>query len=662
MFSVHAFDAPHLIHPKYRSDIDGLRAVAILSVIAFHAFPGKVPGGFSGVDVFFVISGYLISTIVFSSLEHDRFSLAGFYVRRIQRIFPALILVLATGLALGWHLLFHEEFEQLGKHTAAGAGFVQNFILWRESGYFDNSAETKPLLHLWSLAVEEQFYIFWPLLLALVWKGRWSFLKTSAVIAAISFAANLYLMSRDSVAAFYLPFSRFWELMIGGMLAHVMLRHPRFIDEYRNGRSTLGLVLILAGFFVLNKDRHFPGWWALLPTLGAFFVISAGPDAWLNRKILSSRLLVFVGLISYPLYLWHWLLLSYLRILKADAGSREILGAVAVSVILSWLTYRFVEKLFRFGRKGPVKALILLSLMIVVGIFGARCMTHAGFKGRPINKKLDFFATMDVFAGSRGSDGSCERINEEKGVKEEVCLSNSATPQVMFVGDSHAMALYSSIFGRRFPLDSILVAGHACPTYPNLDYTPTFADPFGNNCTEIAREAQRIAEKYPSIRVVVMATYHGYSTEPHWLERFHFRRDGAGIGPSAAFVAGHGGFVEKMHALGKTVVFVEDVPGLLCDPKQFVKRIPYLHSATCEQDKSGFDAQRVVYNNDLSELTDKYPFVKVFRTENFFYDAGTDRFRSRMDNKWLYNDQTHLSFFASDRLLRKMRDEGYLSP
>lgn len=215
---LHHQKRPHLAHPKYRPDIDGLRAVAILAVVLFHAFPGKMPGGFIGVDIFFVISGFLISTIIFSSLERDRFSLVEFYVRRIRRIFPALIVVLLTSLVVGWFTLFPDEYKQLGTHTAAGAAFIQNFILWRESGYFDNAAESKPLLHLWSLAVEEQFYIFWPLLLAFVWKRQWSFLKITAAIGLASFAANIYLMHRSPTAAFFLPISRFWELMVGGGL------------------------------------------------------------------------------------------------------------------------------------------------------------------------------------------------------------------------------------------------------------------------------------------------------------------------------------------------------------------------------------------------------------------------------------------------------------
>lgn len=171
-----------LTHPKYRPDIDGLRAVAILFVVGFHAFPNWVHGGFIGVDIFFVISGYLISTIIIGSLERDSFSFVEFYIRRINRIFPALLLVLIACFSFGWYALLADEYKQLGKHIAGGAGFISNFLFWNESGYFDNAAETKPLLHLWSLGIEEQFYLAWPLLLWLVWKNKLNLLAVSLVV------------------------------------------------------------------------------------------------------------------------------------------------------------------------------------------------------------------------------------------------------------------------------------------------------------------------------------------------------------------------------------------------------------------------------------------------------------------------------------------------
>ncbi len=193
---------PHLLHIKYRPDIDGLRAVAVLSVVVFHAFPNGLKGGFIGVDIFFVISGYLISSIIFQNLEKGTFSFGEFYARRVKRIFPSLILVLAASYAFGWFALFADEYKELGKHIAAGAGFVSNFVLWGEDGYFDYSAETKPLLHLWSLGIEEQFYIVWPFLIWLAWRRNFNILTVTVLVALASFYLNMRGIRFDSVATF----------------------------------------------------------------------------------------------------------------------------------------------------------------------------------------------------------------------------------------------------------------------------------------------------------------------------------------------------------------------------------------------------------------------------------------------------------------------------
>ena len=194
---------------QYRPDIDGLRAIAVGSVILFHAFPIHLKGGFVGVDVFFVISGFLISRIIFQSFENDRFSYADFYARRIKRIFPALAAVCAVSLLVGWYVLLPDEFQMLGKHTAAGAGFVSNIVLWGEAGYFDVAADTKPLLHLWSLGIEEQFYILWPLVLGVIWKRKADFFIVTLLVAVASFVINIATVHSSPIASFYLPFSRF---------------------------------------------------------------------------------------------------------------------------------------------------------------------------------------------------------------------------------------------------------------------------------------------------------------------------------------------------------------------------------------------------------------------------------------------------------------------
>ena len=226
----------------------------------------------------------MISSIIFRNLADDHFSYAEFYARRIRRIFPALILVLLACLICGWFEV-PTEYKQLGKHVAAGAGFVSNLALWKDSGYFDAAADQKPLLHLWSLGIEEQFYIIWPLLLGLVWKRKYEyFLSITLVILCGSFFINVYTVQSHPIAAFYSPLSRFWELMIGGVLAYVTLHRPHLLPKNTNWLPVAGLVMILLSVVVLNKFSAFPGWWALLPTVGAFLVISAGHTSWTNPQ------------------------------------------------------------------------------------------------------------------------------------------------------------------------------------------------------------------------------------------------------------------------------------------------------------------------------------------------------------------------------------------
>src|SRR6204780_505054 len=207
-------------HPDYRPDIDGLRAIAVLAVIGFHAFPAWIRGGFIGVDVFFVISGYLISTILLTGMERGSFRFSQFYIRRIRRIFPALIVVLLSLLVVGWLVLFSIEYMALGKHVAGSAAFVSNFVLWNEADYFDKAAPTKPLLHIWSLGIEEQFYVIWPLLLYLTWKRKAATLTLLLLLLVVSFTFNVRSAHSNPAADFYSPLTRFWELMAGAVLAY----------------------------------------------------------------------------------------------------------------------------------------------------------------------------------------------------------------------------------------------------------------------------------------------------------------------------------------------------------------------------------------------------------------------------------------------------------
>ena len=361
---------------KYRCDIDGLRAIAVLSVIGFHAF--GVRGGFVGVDIFFVISGFLISTILLTNLNNNTFSFFNFYAKRIKRIFPALILILSVNFILGWFILLPDEYKQLGKHIAGASTFISNFLLWKEAGYFDTAAATKPLLHLWSLGVEEQFYIIWPLLLWVAWKKNFNLIYTIGMVAVISFILNIKGIRSDSIAAFYSPQTRFWELLCGSFIAWLTLLNQK--KSYSSSKSIIfnnilsfcGLLLIIFSLFALTKDNYFIGPLALLPTLGTVCIIIAGSEAWINRAILSHRTLVWFGLISFPLYLWHWPLLVFSKLSISggtfDPRTAKILAVIA-SIILAWLTYKLLETPVRFGKNSKTKISILIVLISIINTF-----------------------------------------------------------------------------------------------------------------------------------------------------------------------------------------------------------------------------------------------------------------------------------------------------
>ncbi|MFG0516982.1 acyltransferase family protein, partial [Kluyvera intermedia] len=271
-------------HPKYRPDIDGLRALAVIPVVLFHAFPDSITGGYVGVDIFFVISGYLISLIILKNFNNDSFSFVDFYVRRIRRIFPTLTTVLVFSLVFGWFALFPDEYAQLGKHVAGSSVFISNFVLLSESGYFDSASISKPLLHLWSLAVEEQFYIVWPLLL-LFFRKLINPIFMALALLALTFAANIHFIDQNQSLTFYSPVMRFWEILCGSCLAWCQVNKQSissrfdgkvpaivslFINSdgrsaYRHIISIFGLSLITIAMYSYTEGLEFPGWYAVAP-------------------------------------------------------------------------------------------------------------------------------------------------------------------------------------------------------------------------------------------------------------------------------------------------------------------------------------------------------------------------------------------------------------
>ena len=423
----------------YRPDIDGLRAVSILLVVAYHAHPWAVPGGFVGVDVFFVISGFLISRIILSECDARRFSLLDFYARRVRRIVPALLTVLSATCIIGWLVLLPDQFVLLGKNIVAGIAFASNLFQLSQIGYFAPAAADNPLLHLWSLGVEEQFYIFWPLTLLLIAASRQRGLWIG-LFALVSFCIGLSIFAGYADWAFYAPLPRAWELLAGALLANAdLLRKKKLAAGTQNALATLGLSAILAAALALDRTRLFPGLYALLPVLGAVAII-ASPEAWVNRILLSNRPMVFVGLISYPLYLWHWPLLSYLSIVRNGVPNfLEIWLAVIVAIILSVLTYRFIEMpLRRHGRAVPQLSLGL----VLLGAFGIASVAASGFPLR-FPAEIRAIARIEPRANS-GFNDQC-LLETTQDAYSDSCIDGGSKPLVALWGDSTAAALYPGL-------------------------------------------------------------------------------------------------------------------------------------------------------------------------------------------------------------------------
>ena len=525
----------HVPSNTYRPDIDGLRALAIIFVVIYHAFPTVVTGGFVGVDIFFVISGFLISTIIYTQLDLGSFSFTQFYIRRIKRIFPALFLVLTFCFVFGWFNLLADEFKQLGMHIFGGASFISNLVLWNESGYFDNASETKPLLHLWSLGIEEQYYFIWPILLWLAARTKIDFIWVGLAVGVASFGANVYevFLAENFSSAFYLPMNRFWELMAGALLAYAKLNQGKYLsfgetahealrnfistETIKNGASILGFLLLMLGVLLITKNSPFPGYWALLPVLGAVLIIGVGQHAWINRFILSSRLLVWIGLISFPLYLWHWPLLSFAHLLHGSMPSAEIrIFTVAVSILLSAATYYLVERPIRSNQFNKTKALALVLLLTIVGYIGLNTYQRDGltfrlnqirFRLPPVLQLLSIKDPASSGLNLAAPKIDCSNRGEDEAGASENCLTAAEhkKPAIFIWGDSYAAHLttgYEDRFGKAFQISRKFYNG--CPPIMDMEFLNR------QNCTDKNKKIFEQVLKERPAKLIIAANWTDY--------------------------------------------------------------------------------------------------------------------------------------------------------
>lgn len=636
---------PAASHLAYRPDIDGLRAMAILSVVCFHAFPNWMRGGFVGVDVFFVISGFLISSIIFKGLEQGTFSFSEFYARRVKRIFPALILVMSAAGLFSWLALFPDEYLLMGKHMFGGAAFVSNFFLWNEVGYFDTAAETKPLLHLWSLGIEEQFYIVWPLLLFFAWKRGLSALKLTLALACLSFLINVAGVHRYPSATFYSPASRAWELLIGALVAYFAARqigapalaarasgnaglaHQAQAWRTRFGlgapdlQSLAGIALLVLAFCAVTKGRSFPGWWALLPTLGAALLIGAGPHAWFNRVVLSNGVLRWFGLISYPLYLWHWPLLSFAQIIESGTPARHIrAAAVLAAILLAWLTYRFLERPLRDLKPAVFSTRALALSMALVGAGGLAVFQLAGLPNRATiveNKQMQkaLIVVEDV-----ANAAACKK-RYAFSTRAQYCLLAEVerAPTIALIGDSHAYHIVAGLTKYyRERGENLLYLGTRLPFWG--EHNPD------DEYQAITGQMLDLALATDSVKLVVISTALKFSDDTKHID--HFRET-----------------LRRFTRAGKDVMYVYDVPELDFLPRACIKRAGVISSKTkvdCSISRDEFEKKTAQHNALVKSVLADFPMVRTFATAPYLCDER--RCRAVIDGKLMYRDTHHLSY------------------
>ena len=443
---------------KYRGDIDGLRAIAVLSVILYHFQSGIFRGGFVGVDVFFVISGYLITSIISREMLAGQFSFIKFYERRVRRIFPALAFMLVTSAVAAFVILYPSELIDYSKSVVSTLTFTSNFYFYGFRGYFLSDVETKPLLHTWSLAVEEQYYILFPL--ALLGLYRFCPRHVTAAVAAlavISFGLALWLMHTQQPAAFYFSPPRFWEMLAGSLLA--LAKIPVFRNRLlREGAAAAGLFLILAAALLYKPTTAFPGMHALAPVLGATLVIYAGSGpATLVSRLLSLRPFVFVGLLSYSLYLWHWPIAAFYHLLvERPLEPKDILVVAPITAILSYISWRFVEQPARDRVAVPPRRLWVANFGIsALGIvFGLWCIFAAGLPLRfspDVDRLAAYLQYDDRAAYRRGTCFLDGELQTPADYDRQDCLRFSDTkPNYVLIGDSHGAHWWSGL-SRQMP-------------------------------------------------------------------------------------------------------------------------------------------------------------------------------------------------------------------
>jgi peptidoglycan/LPS O-acetylase OafA/YrhL len=666
---------------SYRADIDGLRAVAVGAVLLYHAEVPGLGGGYVGVDVFFVISGYLITLIIAGDLAQDQFSIREFYERRIRRIFPAFFAMLGVVLALGALVFDPRELATLGLGAVAATAFASNVLFWRQSGYFAPAAETNPLLHTWSLAVEEQFYLLFPMIMIIMFRlcrRRVSHWLVGACV--LSFALSIYGVARHPSATFFLLPTRAWELLVGSLLAIHVSAHSapimirRTIPQFGATLVALtGALLILAAVLGFTDRTPFPGLAALVPVAGAAAVIWSGStgQATLLQRLLSTRPLVVVGKASYSVYLWHWPVVAFWKYLSFTPLSvTDAVVIIAISLVLGFLSLHWIERPFRghSGRSvvpGVTLGLGATAMMIAVGTGGLLWVTS----GVPARPWIDGTHTQAVTEATDDSawrkwgdwEFNVQSIGVNPSTEPSIVGMIGTTPTFALLGDSHARALIPAIDveARRAGVSSYIITRHSAPPLLGVGIERV---PLGDDGFDEASFYERVTDflsRRPTVKTVFLAARWPAYVRDHYTERGEdqldvrlFDADAQGDqeqSRSLLLERGLNRMISRLRALGCRVVIVGCVPEIGIDvPRAFslAGRLPWLVDLrTVTPSRREVAIRQAEVSQVLSDAV-RQDGVYFVDPASGMWDAQ-DRVVILHHGRLLYRDDDHLSDFGA---------------
>jgi peptidoglycan/LPS O-acetylase OafA/YrhL len=625
----------------YRPDIDGLRAIAVLAVLFFHTRVPGFGGGFVGVDLFFVISGFLITSILLKDFDEGNYSIARFYERRIRRIFPALFPVIAFTIIVGALLLDPKSYKDFSDSILGTTLFYSNFVFANQSGYFDSPSLQKPLLHTWSLSVEEQFYILFPLLLFFINRKLKSRYALWLILVAVgSMAASIYGVSQNQPKTFYLVHARAWELLAGSFLALRVLPATSSV-LLRRLLSVAGFALILYSIIFYDESTSFPGAHAIVPVLGAAIIIYSGmgEDLHAANRLLTFRPLVFVGLISYSLYLWHWPLVAFYEyVLYRPMNMLDSAVIIAASFGMAILSWRYIEQPFRGSSilLRDRKKLFMLSgvMMIVTSMVAVIIYREEGMPYR-------YFKMNTTVVVPEISE---EVVTVIDGVKIGRIGASNVDPSFILWGDSHAGHLVQGLGEKGLEYG---VSGYTATSPTNIPL-------IGVNSCVFNDKVISFIQSHPKIRTVILAGIWGAYSNGHRYGEYQKMelKDAMSSAPSqtskSVMYDGFMRTVNKLHGLGCKVVIVDDIPeiGYNAPRLYMVKAVLFREDINkYVPDRSRYKEWNKRYE-DIVRALDSLEYVKVVHPEEMLFDKNGHAMLIA-ENVILYHDADHLSRYGS---------------